>query len=45
MPSPYLWTEVAESALTGTAAVDSLIYGYQWASSTLTFSFPGFGAT
>lgn len=39
MPYPTSGTAIARTALTGNLAVDSLLDGYHWASSALTYSF------
>ncbi len=40
MATPTTWGAWSESTLTGDTAVNGLIYGSEWASTTLTFSFP-----
>ena len=40
MTTPTTWSPYSYAQLTGVDAVDALVYGTQWASPTLTFSFP-----
>lgn len=44
MPSPTNWSSVVSVSLTGSQTIDALLYGTRWASSTITYSFPGAGS-
>ncbi|SDH48919.1 M10 family metallopeptidase [Nitrosomonas sp. Nm132] len=41
MPAPTTSSEVIPVNLTGNISIDALIFGKRWASSTITYSFPG----
>lgn len=45
MPSPTSWSPAASVPLTGSQTIDALLVNFRWASSNLTYSFPGIGAT
>lgn len=45
MPTPTSWSSVAGASLTGSQTIDALLEGTRWASSNLTYSFPGYGAS
>lgn len=45
MPSPISWSNAVNVILPGSQTIDPLLGGTQWASSSITYSFPGVGAT
>jgi Ca2+-binding RTX toxin-like protein len=45
MPTPTGWSNVTDSTLSGNAFADALIAGRQWASGSITFSFPDASST
>jgi len=45
MPSPSSWSSVSPVSQTGITNIDALLLGTRWGSSTITYSFPGYGAT
>jgi Ca2+-binding RTX toxin-like protein len=42
MPLPTSWSSVTNVSLTYSQNIDALLYDTQWASSTITYSFPGY---
>ena len=45
MPEPASWSSVVSVSLTGSQTIDALLAGAKWASSILTYSFPGIGSS
>src|SRR3989338_2668570 len=45
MPSPTFWSNTTYVSLTYSQNIDALLGGTRWASSTITYSFPGYGSS
>lgn len=45
MPTPTTWSSVGSITVSGSLNIDALLGNLRWAGSTVTYSFPGFGAT